>query len=50
MLESKTEMRKRGLRSPNEGDACALCFADPSGFPHRKGFDRKLVYEGDAYV
>jgi hypothetical protein len=30
--ESKQEMRKRGLPSPDEADVVALCFADPSGF------------------
>jgi hypothetical protein len=51
LLESKQDMRKRGVPSPDEADAVALCFADPSGFPHVKGFGRKLVYEGDgAYV
>lgn len=28
-LESKEEMRKRGIRSPDEGDALALTFAEP---------------------
>lgn len=29
MLESKDEMRKRGVRSPDIADALALCFAEP---------------------
>jgi hypothetical protein len=49
LLESKQDMRKRGVPSPDEADAVALCFADPSGFPAR-GFGRKLEYQDDAYV
>lgn len=29
VLESKEEMKKRGIRSPDEGDALALTFAEP---------------------
>lgn len=29
LLESKEEMKKRGIRSPDEGDATALTFAEP---------------------
>jgi len=51
VLESKQDMRKRGLPSPDEADAVALCFADPSGFPRNANFHRSLTdrYEG-AYV
>jgi hypothetical protein len=30
-LESKEDMRRRGIRSPDEGDALALTFAAPVG-------------------
>jgi hypothetical protein len=38
LLESKQDMRKRGVPSPDEADAVALCFSEPEGsaFP-RKG-------------
>jgi len=50
ILESKQDMRKRGLPSPDEADAVALCFADPSGFPRNADFHRSLErYEG-AYA
>jgi hypothetical protein len=42
LLESKQDMRKRGVPSPDEADAVALCFADPSGFPRSKNFNRDL--------
>jgi hypothetical protein len=46
LLESKQDMRKRGVVSPDEADAVALCFADASGFPRVANFNRKLVYNG----
>lgn len=33
VLESKDEMKKRGMQSPDEGDAVALCFSEPGGLP-----------------
>jgi hypothetical protein len=44
VLESKEDMRARGMPSPDEGDAVALCFAEPggSGFPRTKNFKRDL--------
>jgi hypothetical protein len=42
LLESKQDLRKRGVPSPDEGDAVALCFAEPSGFPRNKAFNRDL--------
>jgi hypothetical protein len=42
LLESKQDMRKRGVPSPDEADAVALCFADPSGFSRSKNFNRDL--------
>jgi hypothetical protein len=52
LLESKQDMRKRGMPSPDEGDAVALCFCDPAGFPRHLGFGRKIDYagQGTAYV
>ena len=44
LLESKIDMRKRGLPSPDEGDAVALCFCDPDGIGHVRGFNRKIEY------
>jgi hypothetical protein len=43
LLESKQDMRKRGVPSPDEADAVALCFADASGFPRGKNFNRDLT-------
>jgi hypothetical protein len=31
LLESKNEMPRRGVPSPDEGDAVALCFREPGG-------------------
>jgi len=44
LLESKADMRKRGVPSPDEADAVALCFSerDGSGFPRGKNFRRDL--------
>jgi len=42
LLESKQDLRKRGVPSPDEADAVALTFADPSGFPRSKKFNRDL--------
>jgi hypothetical protein len=41
-LESKADIRKRGLPSPDEADAVALAFAEPSGFPRNARFNRDL--------
>jgi len=51
LLESKQDLRKRGLPSPDEGDAVALCFAEPSGFIRDANFNRDLrdKYQG-AYA
>jgi hypothetical protein len=53
LLESKQDMRKRGVPSPDEGDAVALCFSEPDGnaFVRDKNFHRSLIerYSG-AYV
>jgi len=42
-LESKEDMRRRGLSSPDEWDAVALTFAEPVA-PSPANFHRKLVY------
>jgi hypothetical protein len=49
LLESKQDMRKRGLPSPDEGDAVALCFASIERVAGPRGFNREIVYpEGYA--
>jgi hypothetical protein len=44
MLESKQDMRKRGVPSPDLADAVALCFSEPDGspFPRNANFNRDL--------
>jgi hypothetical protein len=44
VLESKEDMRARGMVSPDEADAVVLCFAEPGGgaFPNSKNFRRDL--------
>ena len=44
VLESKEDMRSRGMPSPDEADAVALCFTEPAGgaFPRSKNFRRDL--------
>jgi hypothetical protein len=43
LIESKRDMRKRGVPSPDEADAVALCFADPIGGSNAPaGFNRDL--------
>ena len=37
LLESKEDMKERGLPSPNRGDALALTFAEPVGKKPRHG-------------
>jgi hypothetical protein len=44
VLESKQDMRRRGLPSPDEADAVALCFATPDGMARVKGFNREIEY------
>lgn len=52
LLESKDDMRKRGMPSPDEGDAMALCFSEPEGspFPRNANFNRKIEYPELGYV
>src|SRR5262249_60116741 len=46
VLESKQDMRRRGIPSPDEGDAMALCFTEPRGSPiiRSRDFHRKIDY------
>jgi len=46
LLESKQDLRRRGVPSPDEGDAVALCFSEPQGSPIVQGRDfyRKIEY------
>jgi hypothetical protein len=44
LLESKADIRKRGVPSPDEGDAVALCFAQADGHPRVANFNRKIEY------
>ena len=51
VLESKEDMRARGVPSPDEGDAVALCFSEPAGsaFPNSKNFRRDLRAQYNGY-
>ena len=33
LLDAKDDMKDRGMPSPDEGDAVALCFSEPNGSP-----------------
>jgi hypothetical protein len=53
LLESKQDMRKRGVPSPDEADAVALTFREPDGsaFVRDKDFHRSLIEKyGGGYV
>lgn len=54
LLESKDDMRRRGIPSPDEGDAVALCFTEPNGSPVPQSiatnFNRKLRYPDQGYA
>jgi hypothetical protein len=43
LLEKKEDMRRRGVRSPDEWDAVALTFAEPVST--NAGFGRILEYD-----
>lgn len=51
-LESKDAMKKRGMPSPDEGDAVALCFSEPGGAPvvGNSNFNRQIEYPNVGYV
>jgi hypothetical protein len=42
VLESKADLKKRGVNSPDLADACALCFCDSDGFVRDRNFRRNL--------
>lgn len=54
-LESKEAMRKRGIQSPDAGDACASTFFEPLGTPVKKNagrdpnFNRVIRYPTYVY-
>jgi hypothetical protein len=53
-LESKDQMKKRGMPSPDEGDAVALCFSEPEGSPIPRSiatnFNRVIEYPNMGVV
>ena len=54
VLESKEKMRQRGVPSPDEADAMALCFSEPEGSPIPRSmamnWNRRITYPGSAYA
>jgi hypothetical protein len=52
LLESKQDLRRRGVPSPDEGDAVALCFSEPRGSPviRSRNFYRKIEYPKTGIV
>jgi hypothetical protein len=54
VLESKIDMRKRGMPSPDSADAMALTFSEPEGSPIPRSiatnFNRKIVYPSYGVV
>jgi hypothetical protein len=52
LLEAKEDMRRRGVPSPDEADAVALCFTEPDGapVPRVNNFNRPLIYPNIVYV
>ena len=54
LLESKEDMRRRGIPSPDEADAVALCFTEPNGSPVPKSitsnFNRRIEYPNMGIV
>ena len=54
MLEAKEDMKRRGVPSPDEGDAVALCFSEPNGSPVPRSvamnFNRKINYPELGHV
>ena len=51
VLESKLDLKRRGMPSPDEADAMALCFTEPDGSPYvrKSNFNRPIVYPDFAY-
>jgi hypothetical protein len=52
LLESKVDMKRRGMPSPDSADAMALTFSEPEGspIPRSANFGRKIVYPDMAYA
>ena len=53
LLESKQDMRKRGVPSPDLADAVALCFSegdDATGLVRNANFHREIIYPGYGEV
>ena len=53
-LESKDQMKKLGMLSPDEGDAVALCFSEPEGSTIPRSiainFNRPIVFPQRGYA
>jgi hypothetical protein len=53
LLEAKADMKKRGMPSPDEADAVALCFSEPGGSPvvrsRATNFNRVINYPSGAH-
>ena len=43
LLEAKQDMRRRGLPSPDEGDAVALCFTESQGSPIPRNSQHRAI-------
>ena len=52
VMESKDDMKRRGMPSPDEGDAMGLWFTEPegSGFVAANNFNREIIYPGGCYA
>lgn len=50
LLESKDDMKKRGLKSPDRGDSLALTFAIPGGARPQRRPAMVASYEPDTYT
>jgi hypothetical protein len=50
VLESKREMKKRGVRSPDEWDAVVLTFAEPVKDPDRPRPPRPVARSGSSWM
>jgi hypothetical protein len=54
LLEANEDMKKRGMPSPDEADAVALCFSEPNGSPIPRSFalnfNRSIEYRDNGYA
>ena len=52
VLEAKEDLRRRGMPSPDEGDAMALCFTQTDGavFVPLTNFNRPIIYNNAGIV